>query len=219
MQILIAEDNRFYRQFLESTIREWDYEVIATGSGREAWEVLQGKDAPPIAVLDWMMPDLDGLELCRRVQALDRPRHPYLLMLTAKAGKENIIAALQGVADDYLVKPCDHGELHARLQVARRIVSLQANLAERVWELENALSVAQKMDLVGRLAGGVAHDFNNLLTVVTGYSDLLLRDIRPDDPRREAIESIKEAGEQGTSLTRQLLAFAGKQVLQPRVST
>ena len=164
------------------------------------------------------MPDLDGLEVCRRRPGPDRPRHPYLLMLTAKAGKENIIAALQAGADDYLVKPCDHGELHARLQVARRIVTLQANLAERVWELENALSVAQKMDLVGRLAGGVAHDFNNLLTVVTGYSDLLLRNIRPDDPRREAIESIKEAGEQGTSLTSQLLAFARKQVLQ-RCST
>jgi signal transduction histidine kinase len=217
MRILIAEDNRFYRSMLEATLREWGYEVVATGDGEEAWQVLREKEAPPLAILDWVMPGLDGVALCRKVRSLARAQPTYLIMLTAKDGKENVIAGLEAGADDYIQKPFNREELRARLQVGLRIVGLQSSLADRVAELEAALSGAQKMEAIGRLAGGVAHDFNNLLTVINGFSDMLLLKLRPGDERYEAAHTIRQAGERGAGLTRQLLAFSRKQLLNPTV--
>jgi len=217
MKILVAEDNHFYRRMLEATLSEWGYQVLAAEEGLAAWQVLQQKDAPKLAILDWMMPGLDGLELCRKVRALSRPEPTYIILLTAKGGRENIIAGLEGGADDYISKPFDREELHARLQVGLRIVGLQTSLAARVRELEDALSGAQKMEAIGRLAGGVAHDFNNLLTVIITGSEVLLNSLQPDERQRELIQMVKQSGERGASLTRQLLAFSRKQVLAPVV--
>src|SRR3954453_10422231 len=129
MKILIAEDNSFYRHMLVSTLREWEYEVVAAVDGLEAWEKLRGEDAPQLAILDWMMPKMDGLEVCRRVRALHNPEPTYVIILTAKEGKENIVTALEGGADDYITKPFDREELRARLQVGLRIVGLQTSQA------------------------------------------------------------------------------------------
>jgi signal transduction histidine kinase len=178
--------------------------------------VLRQPDAPRLAILDWVMPGMDGAEVCRRLRALKREEPTYIILLTAKGGKENIIAGLESGADDYISKPFDREELHARLQVGLRIVNLQSSLAARVRELEQALSGAQKMEAVGRLAGGVAHDFNNLLTIILASSDLLLED-ELSERQRDAIHMIKQSGERGAALTRQLLAFSRKQVLRPVV--
>ncbi|MBI3409439.1 MAG: response regulator [Planctomycetes bacterium] len=217
MKLLIAEDDTFYRRMLESTLTEGGFEVIAVRDGTAAWQLLQSKEPPPIAILDWMMPGSDGLEVCRRVRALGRSEPTYLIMLTCREGKENAIAALQAGVDDYLTKPFDAAELQARLQTGVRIVELQSRLADRVRELEEALSGAQKMEAIGRLAGGVAHDFNNLLTVVLGSSDLLMERLAPGDARQEYVSLIKQAGQRGAQLTRQLLTFSRKQVLTPVV--
>ena len=213
MRVLIAEDNPFYACMVESSLKGWGYEVLSARDGEQAWRALSGDDPPKIAVVDWLMPGLDGLELCRRVRAARRDEPTYLIMLTAKGGKENVIAGLTAGADDYICKPFDLDELRTRVQVGRRIVDLQASLAARVKELEYALSGAQKMEAVGRLAGGVAHDFNNLLTVIISGSEILLDQMR-DSAKREFIEMIKQAGERGASLTRQLLAFSRRQVLR-----
>src|SRR5689334_10728132 len=125
MKILIAEDNLFYRRSLGATLREWGYEVVEACDGQQAWEALRRADAPRLAVVDWMMPGLDGLEVCRRVRELRRPEPTYLIMLTAKEGRESTVAALDGGADDIVRKPFDRDELHARLRVGRRIVDLQ----------------------------------------------------------------------------------------------
>ncbi len=129
MKILVAEDNTFYRHMLVSTLNEWGYETVATVDGEEAWQKLTGPDAPHLAILDWMMPKMDGLEVCRKVRALHNPEPTYVIILTAKEGKENIVTALEGGADDYLTKPFDRGELRARLQVGLRIVGLQTSQA------------------------------------------------------------------------------------------
>ena len=217
MMILLAEDNEFYRLMLEETLTEWGYEVLAVADGEAAWEILRQKAPPPLAILDWIMPGVDGIELCRRVRALNREEPTYLILLTAQGGKENIIAGLKGGADDYISKPFDREELQARLQVGLRIVGLQSSLAARVRELEQALSGAQKMEAVGRLAGGIAHDFNNLLTVIIGSSDFVLGKGQMEDRDRELVRMVKQAGERGAGLTRQLLAFSRRQVINPEV--
>jgi DNA-binding response OmpR family regulator len=140
MRILIAEDDQVSRRLLEATLVGWGYEVVLTCDGASAWQALQGDNAPRMALLDWMLPEMDGLEICRRVRS-DPARGPlYLIMLTARARKEDIITGLEGGADDYVTKPFDREELRARLRAGCRIVELQMSLAERVAELEKSLT-------------------------------------------------------------------------------
>ena len=127
MKILIADDNHFYRCALKATLVEWGHEVIAVADGQEAWNVLQREDAPKIAILDWMMPTLDGLEVCRQLRAAPRREPTYVIVLTSREGKSNAVEALESGADDYITKPFDRGELSAHLKVGRRIVSLQTS--------------------------------------------------------------------------------------------
>jgi len=127
MKILIADDNHFYRCALKATLSEWGYEVIAVADGKEAWEILQSDQAPKIAILDWMMPVIDGLEVCRKLRATPRREPTYVIVLTSREGKSNAVTALESGADDYITKPFDRAELAARLKVGRRIVSLQTS--------------------------------------------------------------------------------------------
>jgi putative two-component system response regulator len=127
MKILIAEDNHLYRLALQATLTEWGYEVIAVSDGSAALAVLERADAPKVAILDWMMPGLEGVEVCRKVRALRKPEPPYLIVLTSRDGKENIVTALESGADDHIAKPFDRAELNARLRVGLRIVGLQTS--------------------------------------------------------------------------------------------
>src|SRR2546425_279972 len=145
MKILIAEDDPVSRCFLEVTLVKWGYEVIATCDGNQAWEAFQC-EAPAIAILDWMMPGIDGIEVCRRVRAFESPMLPtYLIMLTAKSETLDIVAGLCAGADDYITKPFNRQELHARIKVGLRIGELQRTLADRVIELEGALSRVKQL--------------------------------------------------------------------------
>jgi DNA-binding response OmpR family regulator len=140
MRILIAEDDAVSRRLLEATLTKWDYEVVVTTDGTQALEALQKQDAPSLAVLDWMMPGLDGSEVCRQLRQTIGDRLLYVLLLTAKGSKDDIVQGLTAGADDYVVKPFDRAELKARLDVGQRILRLQTELAARVTELELALS-------------------------------------------------------------------------------
>jgi CheY-like chemotaxis protein len=125
MKVLVAEDNLFYRRMLEAMLAEWGYEIVPAPSGTKAWEILQQPSAPRIALVNWMMPGMDGLELCRKVRSLDHTAPTYLILLTAKRGKEYVNAAMDSGADDYLVKPFVPEELRMRLQVGQRAVTVQ----------------------------------------------------------------------------------------------
>jgi DNA-binding response OmpR family regulator len=140
VRILIAEDDPISRRVLESSLTNWGYEVVTTDNGRDALEHLSGTTAPPLAILDWMMPELDGPTVCHRLRQESKGRMTYVIMLTARSRKEDVAAGLTAGADDYLVKPFDRNELQARIQVGERILRLQAELTARVQELELALT-------------------------------------------------------------------------------
>jgi len=133
-RILVAEDDAVSRELICTRLEKWGYEVIATDDGMEAIMALRKKDAPTLAILDWMMPGMDGLEICRRIREVDRVL--YIILLSARGSKANLLEGLRAGADDYLVKPFDKDELHARILVGLRVMSLQAALAERVKVLE-----------------------------------------------------------------------------------
>lgn len=139
MKILIAEDDFTSRSLLKALLIKRGHEVVATVNGAEAWEAMQKPDAPPLAILDWMMPEMDGLDVCRHIRALETDRPPYIIMLTTKGEKADIIAGLDAGASDYLPKPYDSGELHARIDVGRRLIEMQTILAGKIEELREAL--------------------------------------------------------------------------------
>lgn len=145
MRVLIAEDDPISCRLLEATLARWGYRVEVTRDGVEAWEALQGVQAPSLAILDWMMPGLDGVEVCRRVRAVSRPMPTYLILLTGMGRREDVVMGLEAGADDYVVKPFDREELRARVQVGVRVVTLQQDLAERVQALEDALARVKQL--------------------------------------------------------------------------
>ncbi len=145
MKVLIAEDDPVYRRVLESRLANWGYEVVVAVDGLEAWTLLQAPDRPHLAILDWMMPGMDGPEVCRRVRDAADPRPTYIMLLTAKDSTEDIVSGLQAGANDYIAKPANREELQVRVQVGVRVVELQLALADRVQQLEQALSEVQQL--------------------------------------------------------------------------
>lgn len=145
MKILIAEDDLVSRRVLTATLEKFGYEVVVAADGAEAWSALQGADPPKLAILDWMMPEIDGVEICRRVRASPTATPPYLILLTAKSGKEDVVTGLDAGANDYLTKPFNRAELRARVKVGAQVLELQRNLAERVQELESALAQVNQL--------------------------------------------------------------------------
>jgi two-component system, cell cycle response regulator len=128
MRILIADDSIVSRHLLDATLRKWGYEVHIASDGIEAWNELQKDDAPSIAILDWVMPGLTGPEVCHLVRKRARERYTYLLLLTSKNLKEDIIEGMEAGADDYITKPFDQHELKVRLRAGKRIIELQSEL-------------------------------------------------------------------------------------------
>jgi two-component system cell cycle response regulator len=139
MRILIADDSVVSRHLLDATLRKWGYEVVVACDGMEAWNVLQAPDAPQLAVLDWVMPGLTGPEICRRVREHTKGResYTYILLLTSKSLKEDLIEGLEAGADDYLTKPFDQHELKVRLRAGTRIISLEHQLVAAKEELRD----------------------------------------------------------------------------------
>ena len=139
MRILIAEDDLTSRRILAVVLKKAGHEVVETTNGLEAWKALQRPDAPSLVILDWIMPEMDGLEVVNRVRGLNREHSAYIIMLTSKSEKADVITGLNAGADDYLIKPFDLGELRARVEVGRRMIYMQAQLARQFRELRQAM--------------------------------------------------------------------------------
>jgi len=130
VRVLIAEDDPVSRRILQATLAKWGYQVIVTTDGDEAWEALRHDGAPKLAILDWMMPGLDGVDVCRRVRSAGThgPSYTYIILLTTKTQKEDMIEGMEAGADDYITKPFDSRELKVRLRAARRVLDLESQL-------------------------------------------------------------------------------------------
>jgi sigma-B regulation protein RsbU (phosphoserine phosphatase) len=138
MTILIADDDAVSRCMLQTKLAQWGYEIILAADGSAALDILERPDAPELAILDWIMPGLEGLQVCERIRSTPRDPRTYIIMLTIKGAKDDIVAGLNAGADDYLAKPFDWEELRARLQVGLRMVELQHSLAQRIHDLEES---------------------------------------------------------------------------------
>ena len=138
MHVLVADDDRIAAAVLSETLKRWQFDVTIAADGTEAWRYLQTASTPTLAILDWMMPGLDGVEVCRRVRQEMPNANQYLLLLTS-LGRDHVVTGLDAGADDYVTKPFDHEELRARINVGVRVVSLQDKLAQRVTELQAAI--------------------------------------------------------------------------------
>jgi sigma-B regulation protein RsbU (phosphoserine phosphatase) len=144
MKILVADDDRNNRNILATMLAKWSHEVVVAKDGDEAWALFQ-KEAPGMAILDWMMPGLDGLTLCKKIREALQSQPFYILFLTGMVEMEDIVKGLSTGADDYLTKPFDVEELRARVNVGIRTLHLESALKERVKELEEALAHVKQL--------------------------------------------------------------------------
>jgi CheY-like chemotaxis protein len=129
MRILIADDDRMSTLMLVRTLEQWGgFEPVVVHDGAAAWASITGDAPPALAVVDWMMPGIDGIELCRRIRATPLPFPVYVILLTARNSRQDLVAGLEAGADDYLTKPFDPDELRARVHVGQRTLGLIANI-------------------------------------------------------------------------------------------
>jgi phosphoserine phosphatase RsbU/P len=144
MRLLLAEDDSVVRTAMETLLSHWGYDVTSVSDGRAAFQALRGENAPQIAVLDWMMPYVDGVDVCRRIRQANR-QPLYLILLTGRGAEEDLIAGLHAGADEYLTKPVSPPELRARLETADRVIELQQSLNARLRETEAALARVKQL--------------------------------------------------------------------------
>jgi two-component system cell cycle response regulator len=178
VRALVADDDAASRLLLQKVLAKWGYDVVTAPGGEEALRVLTSDDPPDLAVLDWMMPELDGVEVCRRIRALELSSPPYLLLLTSKGDKHDIATGLESGASDYLQKPFDHDELRARLLVGRRFAELNHKLLETQNELRTqALTdpltrIMNRRAILARLTEEIARAPRQSLPLSIGMLDI-----------------------------------------------
>ena len=213
IRILLVEDDDPYASLIDAELRVTSLPAVLRRSRSltEAMRILEHNEFD-VVLLDLGLPDSSGLETLGRLQqaAAGIP----IVVLTAEESDALAIAAVQSGAEDYLLKSSTDVHLLSR---ALRYACERAASRQALRQSEEQLQHAQKMEAVGRLAGGVAHDFNNVLTAIFGYVDLLMEQFKEDDPRRADLQEIRRSAERAASLTRQLLTFSRKQVVQPRL--
>ena len=202
MRILIAEDDLTSRSMLAAMLKKSGYEVVETVNGSDAWQELSKSDAPQLAILDRTMPGMEGLDVVRRVRALKTALPTYIIMLTSRGEKADIIAGLDAGADDYISKPFHIGELRARIEVGRRMVDMQEQLATRLKELQNAMDHIKTLQGILPICSfckKIRDDkgyWEQVETYLTLNSELLFSHaICPDCLQKHYAEYVKEKGD------------------------
>jgi len=173
LRVIVAEDDAASRHLLQHFLKQWGFDSDVASNGNQAWDMLQSKDVPTIAIFDWVMPGLEGVELCRKVRRLTRQHYTYVLLLTSKTGKQDVIEGLGAGADDYVSKPFNPKELQARLLVAQRIIGFQEQLIATREELRIQAT----------------HDFLTQLLNRAGIMDALAQELNRSD-RKEGTFSV-----------------------------
>ncbi|MCZ6632417.1 MAG: response regulator [bacterium] len=193
MKILIAEDDATSRRLLQAYLIKWGHQVIVCKDGQEAWDVCQTPEAPRLAILDWMMPELDGVEVCQKVRQLPHGELIYIILLTSKGEKADLIQGLSAGTDDYVTKPFDPEELKARIKVGQRVIKLQERLIE-----------AERNRVLTEAVGGTAHEINQPLTVLIGITELIMYQMPDQDQHRENIETLHEAAQKISDIVKKM---------------
>jgi CheY-like chemotaxis protein len=196
MKILIADDDAVVRTLVSKLVGKWGHEAVCAADGEEAWALLRLPDAPQLIILDWVMPGEDGIGVCERVRRETADRSVYIILLSARTDRGDLVQALHAGADDYITKPFDSEELRARIHVGCRILDLQSQLREK----ERASGVLQ-------MAGVVCHEMNQPLQVIMGFSQMLLMKISPTDPNARLLNSLREGVEQLGKITRRIMTM------------
>jgi len=209
MKILIAEDDKITRSMLEHKLIKWGYDAVSTANGEEAWKALQGVDPPKLLLLDWMMPGLEGLEICKRLRQVKTKVPTYVIIVTARVDKKDIVEGLEAGADDYITKPFEDNELQARIHAGQRILELQTAL------LEN-----EKLQGVLETAGAVCHEINQPLQAISGMTELILLDIKDGHPLFERLTKIKGQIERMGVITQKLMRitrYQAKELMKRKI--
>src|SRR4051812_44911738 len=145
LRALVADDDRVTATVLAASLRRWKFDVVMAHNGEEAWDAIRGPIAPALAILDWMMPGVDGLTLCSRIRQRAECSHMYVILLTSRDSSADIVVGLEAGADEYLVKPFDPNELRARVHTGGRVLHLQQRLVQKIEALEEALANVKQL--------------------------------------------------------------------------
>jgi two-component system cell cycle sensor histidine kinase/response regulator CckA len=219
ISVLVVDDDNQLLRTLRDILRHRGYAPLTAASGKDALEIAErSTPRPAVALVDLKLPDMEGTEVVRRLHALSELTETVIL--TGHASVDSAVQALRQQSSDYLVKPVSPEQLLSTIERAgerwqrRRAEEALRQSEESSRLLERELVQAQKMESIGRLAGGIAHDFNNLLTAILGFSEMLLEETASGTRARRDLEAIQKAASHGASLTRQLLAFSRRQVME-----
>jgi two-component system NtrC family sensor kinase len=207
MKVLIAEDEAVSRYLLQAYLQQWGHEVTAAADGAEAWRLFVAGDFP-LVLSDWVMPEMDGVELIRHIRAHAGGAYVYVILLTARAQKQDVIEGLEAGANDFVTKPFDRGELRVRVRAGERIIELEQALAEQnraLREAQAALVQTEKLASLGQLAAGLAHEINNPIAYVTNNVAVLRRDV---PAALQVLDKYREGREQLRSIAPRIVAEA-----------
>ncbi len=202
MKVLVADDDRTTREMIVSYLQEKGFTVRPASEGNEALHVIES-ESPGIAVLDWMMPGINGIEICRQIREQQRRNYVYIIILTAKESSEDLLSGFEAGIDEYVQKPANLRELHARIKVGMRIVNLEQQLTAKQQKLYELIQVKNKF------IGIAAHDLRNPAISIRGFSELLLKDAgNLTDEQQEFISIIQSTSNNMLDLLNDLLELS-----------
>lgn len=193
MRVLVADDDGLSVRILQDVLQAWNYDVVTARNGLEAWEILQQSDAPNLVILDWMMPGMDGVDICSKIRTRERRDYVYIILLTGRNSREDIINGLESGADDYMIKPFNPEELKSRLKIGQRIIELEqrimslartdylTGLLNRRAFMERLESEASRADREGKPLSLIILDIDHFKLVNDSYGhqagDLILQEL------------------------------------------